>query len=101
MPRSARRCKQRQNQTALNRLCEEIDAMVIGRQDQRGFPDVGTEARADGFTHLLVNPGMLAMWDREGWNDPRLTPQRVLDAADEHAELIGEFPDGSRLYQVG
>jgi hypothetical protein len=56
--------------------------------------------RRRGFTHLLVEPTMLLLWQREGWNDPLITAERVLDAADRFAELVVVFPNGARLYRM-
>jgi 4-amino-4-deoxy-L-arabinose transferase-like glycosyltransferase len=53
-----------------------------------------------GYTHLLVNAEMLELWQVERWNDPLLTSQRVLDAADRYATLEREFPAGLRLYRL-
>jgi 4-amino-4-deoxy-L-arabinose transferase-like glycosyltransferase len=54
--------------------------------------------RRRGFTHLLVDPVMLRIWDRFRWNDSLLTADRVLRAAETHAEAIARFPDGSAIY---
>ncbi len=56
------------------------------------------DLREQGFTHLLVAPTMLAIWERSGWNDPLITASRVLDMADRFAELHRKFPGGERLY---
>jgi hypothetical protein len=56
--------------------------------------------RAEGFTHLLVQPTMLRVWAESAWNDPRVTAESVLGAADRHAETVQEFPDGARLYRL-
>ena len=58
------------------------------------------ELREQGFTHLLVAPTMLAIWERSGWNDPLITATRVLDMADRFANLQREFQGGERLYRV-
>ncbi|MHC4218136.1 MAG: hypothetical protein ACYSU7_06725 [Planctomycetota bacterium] len=55
---------------------------------------------AQGITHLLVNPQMLDLWENERWNDPLLTSPRVLEAAEQYAELEREFPGGLRLYRL-
>jgi hypothetical protein len=59
-----------------------------------------TALRQRGFTHLLVNPQMLQIWQDEGWNDPLITVDRVLGAAQRYAELQREFPGGLRLYRL-
>jgi hypothetical protein len=56
--------------------------------------------REAGYTHLLVDPTMLEIWTERGWGDPRLTARRILDGADRLATLIGEYPDGTRLYAL-
>jgi 4-amino-4-deoxy-L-arabinose transferase-like glycosyltransferase len=56
--------------------------------------------REQGFTHLMVNPEMLELWENEGWNDPLLTAPRVIDAAEQYADLEREFPVGLRLYRL-
>ena len=56
------------------------------------------DLREQGFTHLLVAPTMLAIWERSGWNDPLITASRVLDMADRFADLHREFQGGERLY---
>ena len=56
--------------------------------------------RAAGTTHLLVNPVMLRIWERSGWNDPLVTADRVVAAAEAHATLEREFPNGVRIYRL-
>jgi hypothetical protein len=56
--------------------------------------------REQGFTHLMVNPEMLELWENEGWNDPLLTAPRLIDAAEQYADLEREFPVGLRLYRL-
>jgi hypothetical protein len=43
------------------------------------------ELREAGYTHVLVDPVMLRLWEEEGWNDPLLTVERVTGAAERHA----------------
>jgi len=64
------------------------DARVIG------------SLRAAGFTHLLVDPTMLRIWQEKGWNDPAVTADRVLAIADDHATLLQRFPTGVALYAL-
>jgi hypothetical protein len=68
----------------------------------RSNPDDPSAWLADlseqGFTHLLVAPTMLAIWERSGWNDPLITVTRVMDMADRFADLQQEFQGGERLY---
>jgi hypothetical protein len=59
-----------------------------------------TGLREQGFTHIMVNPEMLELWESEGWNDPLLTAPRVIDAAEQHADLVRDFPVGLRLYRL-
>jgi hypothetical protein len=72
-------------------------AMDRRPDDPAGWMD---ELRAEGFTHLLVQPTMLRIWADSGWNDPRITAAGVLDAAEQSAELEQEFPGGVRLYRL-
>jgi len=58
------------------------------------------DLREQGFTHLLVAPTMLAIWERSGWNDPLITASRVMGMADRFADLQHEFQGGERLYRV-
>ena len=58
------------------------------------------DLREEGFTHMLVAPTMLRIWQRSGWNDPLITAARVIDAADRYADLQRVFPDGQRLYTL-
>ena len=43
--------------------------------------------RAAGYTHVVVNPIMLDVWEGSGWNDPLITSRRVQDALAAHATL--------------
>ena len=71
-------------------------------RDQGDDPAAWFEAlRRRGFTHLLVEPTMLLIWQRESWNDPLITAERVLDAADRYAEPVQVFPNGQHLYRLG
>jgi len=72
-------------------------AMDLRPDDPAGWMDA---LRAEGFTHLLVEPTMLRIWAESGWNDHRITVEGVLDAADRHALLEREFPHGVRLYRL-
>ena len=54
----------------------------------------------EGFTHLLVNTEMLELWEREGRNDPLITAERVLGAAERFAEREREFSPTLRLYRL-
>ncbi len=56
--------------------------------------------RAAGFTHVLVNETMLAIWEREGWNDPLVTVDRVRRAFDGHARPVRRWPYGVTLYAL-
>ncbi len=56
--------------------------------------------RRQGFTHVLVEPHMLARWANEKWNDPLLTPDRVLGALEPNARLEQQFPGDVRLYRL-
>jgi len=58
------------------------------------------DLRENGFTHMLVSPTMLRIWQRSGWNDPLITAERVIDAADRYAILELVYPGGERLYRL-
>jgi hypothetical protein len=58
------------------------------------------ELRARGFTHLVVNPVMLAIWAERGWGDPALTAERIVRAAERGARLVAADPAGRRLYEL-
>lgn len=53
-----------------------------------------------GFTHMLINPDMLARWERAGWNDPLITSLRVMNMAQAHARLVHRFPNGEAMYRL-
>ena len=53
-----------------------------------------------GFTHLLVDPTMLRIWEQSGWNDPLITTERILNAADLHATVEHRYPDGTVIYRL-
>jgi hypothetical protein len=56
--------------------------------------------RDGGFSHVLINPGMLERWERSGWNDPMVTADRVTSFAREHLRLVGQYPRGELLFEV-
>lgn len=56
--------------------------------------------RQHGFTHILVNPGMLDRWEQAGWNDPLITSRRVMAFAQQHAELELSWPSGEILFRL-
>jgi len=57
--------------------------------------------RAAGFTHVLINLGMLERWAQSAWNDPLLTPESVLDALEPQAQLLQVWENGAvRLYEL-
>ncbi|MHC4422293.1 MAG: hypothetical protein ACYS1E_17070, partial [Planctomycetota bacterium] len=72
-------------------------AMDHRPDDPAGWMD---ELRAEGFTHLLVQPTMLRIWAESEWNDPRITAESVVGAAQRHTVLAREFPGGLRLYRL-
>jgi len=69
----------------------------------RAHPDApeawSRELLNQGFTHVYVEPGMLTMWERAGWNDPLLTADRILSWAEHHAEVVVVTPTGV-LFQL-
>jgi len=51
-----------------------------------------------GFTHVLINAGMLQRWKESGWADPRLDPSAIIEGAQAHARPVHAWPDqGMRL----
>lgn len=54
----------------------------------------------EGFTHLLVNSTMLRIWERERWNDPLITDERISFAAERFATVERRFPNGITLYRL-
>lgn len=58
--------------------------------------------RERGFTHLLIDANMLTIWEQSGWNDRKLTAERVVSAAENHATLIRVFGERGalRLYRL-
>jgi len=52
-----------------------------------------------GFTHVLLDSAMLARWRASGWGDPMLGPQKLRDAFDTHAHLIGDY-GAVRMYAL-
>jgi hypothetical protein len=53
------------------------------------------------WTHVLVNPVMLKVWERSAWNDPLITADRVVSFLDTHARLVNvEQNSGLRLYEL-
>jgi hypothetical protein len=67
----------------------------------RSSEDPMDYVRSAGFTHVLVNLGMLDRWVESGWNDPLLTPESVLDALEPRAQLLQVWENGSvRLYEL-
>ena len=53
--------------------------------------------RSLGFTHVLVNPTMLDIWQRDGWNDPSITRRSVQEFLESAAEPIFDFPRPSEI----
>ncbi len=53
-----------------------------------------------GFTHLLVEPTMLEVWEDSLWNDPNLTASRVINAAERFADLEQSYPSSVRFYRL-
>jgi hypothetical protein len=56
--------------------------------------------RDEGFTHLLVQPDMLRNWENAGWNDPLITADRVLEAAEQNTLVQARFPGDRVLYRL-
>jgi hypothetical protein len=58
------------------------------------------QLRRDGFSHLLLNPTMLQIWSQSSWNDPMLSAETLVAAADRQARLVRTFDNGERLYAI-
>jgi hypothetical protein len=57
--------------------------------------------RADGFTHVLVAPTMLEIWQASGWLDPVLDPDRIAAlATGPGVRVTHRFRDGSVLLAI-
>lgn len=54
--------------------------------------------RSEGFTHMLVDPTMLAIWERDGWGDPLLTVEHINEFAQREATMLWRYPTGTTLY---
>jgi len=52
------------------------------------------------YTHVLLQPTMLQLWQAEGWANPALDPQRLRAAFEQHSAVVTRFPDGSMLYRL-
>lgn len=55
---------------------------------------------AQGYTHVLLQPTMLALWKSEGWADPALDPKAIQAAFEQYATVIARFRDGAVLYKL-
>ena len=61
-------------------------------------PDAMREdLRALGFTHVLVNPTMLTIWERDRWNDPQITRRSVLGFLESAGEPLFDYPRPSEI----
>ncbi len=57
--------------------------------------------RKQGFSHVLVSPTMLRLWQESRWRDPLLDPDAILRAAERHGTVVARFADGSVLFAIG
>ncbi len=65
-----------------------------------GTPDAwGPRLAALGFTHVLINPTMLARWQASGWLNPQLAPERWI-AAFVRANRAIPTADGSIIVEL-
>ena len=53
--------------------------------------------RALGFTHVLVNPTMLSIWERDQWNDPLLTRRSVQGFLEVAGEPLFDYSRPSEI----
>jgi hypothetical protein len=64
-------------------------------------PSTWIEAlRAEGYTHLLVDPTMLVVWQRSGWLAPGLDPDVIVPALEERLPRRLRFANGMLLYEL-
>jgi hypothetical protein len=65
-----------------------------------GTPEAwGPRLAALGFTHVLINPTMLARWQASGWLNPQLAPERWI-AAFVRANRAIPTADGSIIVEI-
>ncbi len=65
-----------------------------------GTPEAwGPRLAALGFTHVLINPTMLARWQASGWLNPQLAPERWI-AAFVRANRAMPTADGSIIVEI-
>ncbi len=57
------------------------------------------ELKNMGYSHLIVDAGMLENWMQKGWNDPNLTPDRVMSFIQATTEPSGSITN-SRVYEL-
>jgi hypothetical protein len=72
-------------------------------REQPNDPEAWREAlRSMGYTHMLVNPTMLDVWQRppNDWNDPLLTRAAVIDFAERACEPLYDYPRDMTLYAL-
>lgn len=75
--------------------------MSSAARDPAGWAIAFASLRRQGFTHVLINAGMLDRWRKSGWGDPMLDPDALVEAAEEHADLVSTFERGAvRLYRL-
>lgn len=58
------------------------------------------ELQAQGFTHVLLNRGMLARWRASGWLDPRVDEGHLDGLLQKGARKIATWPGGLELYEL-
>jgi hypothetical protein len=75
------------------------DRGEISRWIEAGRVDWCEAAREAGYTHVLLNTGMLSVWKRSGWIDPRLEVGALVREAGRCGRLVAEWP-GVRLYAL-
>lgn len=75
--------------------------MSAAARDPAGWAGALSSLHRQGYTHVLINAGMLDRWRKSGWGDPLLDPDVLVEAAEKHAELVAAFEHGSvRLYRL-
>jgi hypothetical protein len=60
----------------------------------------GARLRELGYTHVVVQPTMLLVWERSGWLNPRLKPDRWLRAFLDSAPRRVRASDGAIVVEL-
>ena len=88
------------HQTWVNPAFSTDSPLFFSLNPGNGGAAAGNAAWTPLDTHLLVDPTMLKIWEQSGWNDPLITTERILNAADLHATVEHRYPDGMVIYRL-